>query len=107
MLKTIETKVALEEYAFELLRKHLQKSHVDLGSFLSVLIHAKIAEMVSLGVIGDVSQKSAERLIRELLTLKVSRVEEPQPRVEELVEIDADVHPAFYQAQMRVMGTAE
>lgn len=112
VLKTVQAEVVLEEDVFEFLTTHLKATNMDLSDFLTLLLHSRITEMASLGFLTGASANSAQRLIRELGELDERNRSSADFSgsanfaAEELVDLDADVNPAFYQAQMRVMGTA-
>ena len=112
VLRTVQANVALEEDTFELLQKHLRATDMDLEVFLSLLVHSKMTEVASLGFLSGVSEASTQQLISELAKLgECSRTQlasagSESLKAEDLVSLDSDMHPAFYQAQMRVMGTA-
>ncbi len=111
-MRTVQANVALEDDAFELLNKHLKTTNMDLGVFLSLLVHSRITEMASLGFLRETSAASTGRLIAEYMKfneLSLTQIVSDAPetlRAEDLVCMDSDVHPAFYEAQLRVMGTA-
>jgi hypothetical protein len=68
--------------------------------------------MASLGFIAGASATSTQRLISELANFGarargvLSGSGAESLAAEELVSLESDVNPAFYQAQMRVLGTA-
>ena len=72
----------MEDGTFELLTARLQSLNVELDQFVSNLVRADV----------EAPEVSGDGARREL-------------RAEDLVEMDADVQPELYAAQMRVFGT--